>query len=173
MYSDAGISVNEHLRSRTNPRVYAGGDAADGGGLPLTPVAIAEGDLIARNLLDGDRYAMDFAGLVSIAYTVPALGKSGLTESQARSQGLRFTVREGDTTAWASSRRLRVPRSAYRILVEDQTDHVLGAHFLGAHTEELVNVFSLAIRERIPASRLGNVLFAYPTGSSDIEYMIK
>jgi glutathione reductase (NADPH) len=172
MYSDAGISVNEYLQSRTNARVYAAGDSADGGGLPLTPVASSEGDLIARNLVDGNRYTMDFSGLASIVYTVPALGMTGLTESQARSRGLRFTVHEGDSTEWYSSRRVRARRAAYRILVEDQTNHVLGAHMLGPHTEELVNAFSLAIRERIPASKLSNALFAYPTASSDIQYMV-
>jgi glutathione reductase (NADPH) len=165
--------VNEYLQSRTNALVYAAGDSADGGGLPLSPVAGAEGDLIARNLLDGNRYTIDFSGLASMVYSVPALGKAGLTEEQARSRGLRFTVHEGDSTEWYSSRRVRVRRAAYRVLVEDQTNHVLGAHILGPHAEEVVNVFSLAIQERIPATRLRSVLFAYPTGSSDIEYMVE
>ncbi len=171
-YSDAGISVNEHLQSRTNAAVYAGGDSADGGGLPLTPVAIYEGELIGRNILESNRYSTDFQGLSSIAYTIPSLGKTGLTEPEARKRDLRFTVREGNTTEWASSRRLRVPQSAYRILIEDGTNQLLGAHVLGEYTEELINVFSLAIRERIPATRLRSMLFAYPTGASDIEFML-
>jgi glutathione reductase (NADPH) len=172
-YSDAGVSVNEYLQSQSNPAVYAGGDCADAGGLPLTPVAGAEGDLIARNLLEGNRYTMDFSGLPSIVYTIPALGMAGLTESQARSRGLRFTVHKGDSTGWYSSRRVRARHSAYRILVENDTNLILGAHVLGPHAEELVNVFSLVIRERIPARHLERVLFAYPTASSDLVYMLE
>lgn len=171
-YREAGISVNVYLQSCTNEFVYAGGDSADGGGLPLTPVAVAEGKLIARNLLEGNRHSMDCSGLASIAYTVPALGKTGLTEPEAIEKGLGFSIREGDTTQWASSRRMRAQRSAFRILIEDQTDRLLGAHVLGPYTEELINIFSLAIRERIPAARLRDVLFAYPTGASDVEFML-
>jgi glutathione reductase (NADPH) len=171
-YRDAGVTVNQYLQSVSNPAVYAGGDSADGGGLPLTPVAAHEGDLIARNLLDNNRYTMDFSGLASIVYTIPSLGMAGLTESQAQNRGLRFTVHEGDSTTWYSSRRVRARRSGYRVLVEDDTNRILGAHVLGPHTEELLNVFSLAIRAEMPASKLGDVLFAYPTGSSDIQYMV-
>lgn len=168
-----GVAVNEFLQSRSNPRVYAVGDCADGGGLPLTPTAGAEGELVARNLLEGNRYTMDFSGLASIVYTIPSLGMTGLTQEQARNQGLRFTVRAGDTTQWYSSRRICARASGYQIIAEAESGFILGAHVLGPHTEELVNIFSLAIRAKIPAATLENVLFAYPTGSSDIETMLE
>jgi glutathione reductase (NADPH) len=171
-FNGAGISVNEYLQSRSNPAVYAGGDVADAGGLPLTPVAGCEGELIARNLLDSNRHSMDFAGLVSIVYTTPPLGMAGLTESRAQDLGLHYTVHEGDSTEWYSSRRVRARRSSYRILAEDETRYILGAHVLGHDAEELLNIFSLAIRERIPAPRLVNALFAYPTAASDISSML-
>jgi glutathione reductase (NADPH) len=47
---------------------------------------------------------------------------------------------------------------------------ILGAHLLGPHTEEVINVFSLAIRARVSAADLKDVLFGYPTASSEIEY---
>ena len=167
-----GIAVDQHLQSVSNPAVYAAGDSADGGGLPLTPVAGAEGDLIARNLLEGNRRTVDLSGLASIVYTIPALGMTGLTQAQAHERGIAFTSYDGDSTDWYSSRRVAAWRSAYRTLVEDGTGHVVGAHVLGPHAEELINVFSLVIRERIPAKNLRDVLFAYPTASSDIAYTI-
>lgn len=167
-----GVAVNEFFQSCTNGSVYAVGDCADGGGLPLTPTASAEGDVVARNLLDGDRSSLDFSGLASIVYTIPSLGTTGLTEEQARECGLRFAIHESDTTEWYSSRSVRARGSCYRLLVEEGSGLIVGAHVLGPHTEELVNVFSLAIRAKIPASVLKNVLFAYPTGSSDIEPML-
>jgi glutathione reductase (NADPH) len=163
-----GVGVNEFLQSRSNPAVYAVGDCADAGGLPLTPTAALEGDVAARNLLEGNRHTLDFSGLASIVYTIPSLGMTGLTEEQARDRGFEFTVHEADTTLWYSSRRVRARRSAYRIVADKRTGRILGAHVLGPHTEELVNVLSLAVRAEIPAQRLAEVLFGYPTASSDI-----
>ncbi len=168
-----GVAVNEFLQSRSNPAVYAVGDCADAGGLPLTPTAAAEGEIAARNLLDGNRHTLDFSGLASIVYTIPSLGMTGLTQERARELGLRFSLHEGDSTKWYSSRKVQARRSCYQILVEEGTERILGAHVLGPHTEELINVFALAIRAKIPSSTLENVLFGYPTGSSDIAYMVQ
>lgn len=167
-----GVAVNEFFQSRSNANVYAVGDCADGGGLPLTPTASAEGDLVARNLLDGNRFSLDFSGLASIVYTIPSLGMTGLTEDRAREKGLKCTVHEGDTTSWYSSRSLAARGSCYRLLVEESSGLILGAHVLGPHAEELVNVLSLAIRAKVSASELKSALFAWPTGSSDIEPML-
>jgi len=168
-----GVAVNEYFQSKSNPAVYAVGDCADGGGLPLTPTAAEEGDVAAKNLLDGNKHAIDFSGLASIVYTIPSLGMTGLTEQQARDKGLRFTVRAGDTTQWYSSRRIRARVACYRILIEEKSGAILGAHILGPHTEEVINVFALAIRAKVPAADLGTVLFGYPTGSSDISEMLQ
>jgi glutathione reductase (NADPH) len=168
-----GVAVNEFFQSRSNPSVYAVGDCADGGGLPLTPTASAEGEVAARNLIEGNRHTLDFSGLASIVYTIPSLGMTGLTQEQARGRGLRFTLREGDSTQWYSSRRVRAAASRYQILVEDGSGAILGAHVLGPHTEEVLNVFSLAIRAKIPAAVLEETLFGYPTGSSDIFDMLQ
>jgi glutathione reductase (NADPH) len=167
-----GVAVNEFLQSTSNPAVYAVGDCADGGGLPLTPTAVAEGEIAARNLLGGNSHRVDFSGLASIVYTIPSLGMTGLTQERARALGLNFSLHEGDSTNWYSSRRVQARRSCYQILVEDGTESILGAHVLGPHTEELINVFSLAIRAKIPATILEDVLFAYPTASSDIVEML-
>ncbi|HEY2554065.1 MAG TPA: NAD(P)/FAD-dependent oxidoreductase, partial [Candidatus Cybelea sp.] len=102
-----GVAVNEFLQSRSNPAVYAAGDSADGGGLPLTPTAALEGDVAARNLLEGNRHTADFTALTSIVYTIPSLGSTGLTSDQAHRKGVPFVVREGDSTQWYSSRRVQ------------------------------------------------------------------
>lgn len=167
-----GVAVNPYLQSESNPSVYAVGDCADGGGLPLTPTAAAEGEVAAKNLLEGNRYHVDFAGLASIVYTVPALGMTGLTQERATAQGLRFRIYAGDSTQWYSSRRVRARSSAYQILVEEGSDRILGAHILGPHTEELINIFSLAIRAKITSAFLQDVLFGYPTASSDVAEML-
>ncbi len=162
-----GVKVNEFLQSTSNPSVYAVGDCADSGTLPLTPTAGAGGAVAARNLIEGNRARLDDCGLVSIVYTVPPLGSTGLNEEQARARGLRFRVHAGDSTQWYSSRRIQARRSAFRVLVEDATGLILGAHVLGPHTEEVINVFALAIKAKVSADVLSTVLFGYPTASSD------
>jgi glutathione reductase (NADPH) len=168
-----GVAVNEFLQSRSNPSVYAVGDCADGGGLALTPTASAQGEIAARNLLERNRHRIDFSGLASIVYTIPSLGMTGCTQERARAQGLRYEIFEGDTTAWYSSRRVRARRSRCRVLVEEGSGAILGAHVLGPDTEDVINIFSLAIRTKTPASALKEVLFAYPTASSDIAPMLQ
>lgn len=167
-----GVKVNQYLQSASNPAVYAAGDAADGGGLQLTPVAGAEGEIAAENLLNGNRRAVDFTGITGVVYTIPALSSSGLTEEQARERGLRFTVKASDTSDWYSSRRIASKPSAYKMLIDEDEQVIIGAHVLDAHAEDLANIFALAIRARIPLAVLRETLFGYPTAASDIEYMI-
>lgn len=171
--TEKGVKVNEFLQSVSNPHVYAAGDAADAGGLPLTPVAGLEGEAAAENLLRGNHRTVDFTGLASIVYTVPALAHVGLAEAEARERGLQIKVNFGDTSDWYSSRRTAAKPSAYKILIDEGRQLVLGAHLLGPNAEEVANVFALAIRAKIPVPVLRETLFAYPTGSSDIEYMLE
>ena len=64
------------------------------------------------------------------------------------------------------------PVYGFKVLVEEETDRVLGAHLVGPHVEEVINVFALAIRRGLTADDLRDVIFAYPTGASDIGYML-
>lgn len=167
-----GVAVNEYLQSRSNPAVYAAGDAADGGGAPLTPVAGAEGEIVAANLLEGNHRTADFRGLATIVYTIPPLATAGLTEAQARALGLNFVVRAGETRSWFSSARLAARDSAYKVIVDQSNGHILGASIFGPQAEELANLSSLAIRAGITASELREVYFAYPTAASDLDSML-
>ncbi len=67
-----GVSVNEYLQSVSNPAVYAAGDAVASGGFPLTPVAGMQGDIVARNLLEGNRHTPNYSGIPSVV-SGPAL----------------------------------------------------------------------------------------------------
>jgi len=54
----------------------------------------------------------------------------------------------------------------------DSSERVLGAHLVGPHADELINVFALAMRHGLTAQDLRTTMFAYPTGASDIGYML-
>jgi glutathione reductase (NADPH) len=167
-----GILVNEYLQSVSNPMVYAAGDAADSGGLPLTPVATMEAHVVASNLLKGNHRQPNHLGVPTVVFTLPPLSSVGLQEDEAAKKGLKFNVKYEDTSGWYSSRRIGLKYSAYKTLVEVDTGRILGAHLLGAHAEEVINIFALAIRTGLKAEDLKTMIYAYPTSASDIGYMV-
>jgi len=169
---ERGVEVTPHLRSTSNPLVYAAGDCADSGGPPLTPVAGYEGRVVAANLLDAAGATADYRVVPSVVFTLPPLAAVGLTEARARAAGLRFSVKSGDTSSWYSSRRLGEDTSGFKVLVDDDSSRVVGAHLLGPHADEVVNVFAVAMRAGMKADELKQTIWAYPTNGSDVPYMM-
>jgi glutathione reductase (NADPH) len=169
--SREGVRVDRSLRSVSNPMVYAAGDCAATGGPRLTPVAGYEGRLVVANLLEGTRREVDYSAVPSVVFTIPPLAHVGLSEDQARSAGLKFTTRYEDMSQWYSSRRVAETASAFKVLIEEDSHRVLGAHLLGPHADETINVFAMAMRFGVTAERLKQMIWAYPTQASDIAYM--
>ena len=167
-----GVKVNEFLQSMSNPAVYAAGDAAASAGAPLTTVAAYEGIVVAANLLKGNHRKPNYLGIPTVVFTIPPLASVGFTESKAREQGLKFRVNNAMTSDWYTSRRVAETYSGYKVLVEEGTDRILGAHLLGAGAEEAINLFAVAMRSGMRAPDLKHMIFAYPTHGSDLPYML-
>ena len=168
-----GVVVNAYLQSVSNSAVYAAGDAAASGGAPLTPVAAMEGHTVASNLLKGNHRKPDYSGIPTVVFTTPPLASVGIGEETAKERGLKFRTKYNkDTSSWFSSRRIGVKHSGFKVLIEEKSNRILGAHILGPHSEEMINIFALAIRTGLPATELKLMPYAYPTSSSDISYMV-
>jgi glutathione reductase (NADPH) len=167
-----GIRVNEYLQSISNSAVYAAGDVSASGGPPLTPVAGYEGRVVAANLLEGNHVKARYVGVPTVAFTIPPLASVGLSEQSAHQKGLKFRTHREITSSWYSSRRLAEDCSGFKVLIEDGTDRIIGAHLLGPHAEELINLFAFAIATNARAADLQDAIFAYPTPASDIRYML-
>jgi glutathione reductase (NADPH) len=167
-----GVKVNEFLQSVSNPAVYAAGDAAASGGPPLTPVASYQGIIVATNLLKGNSQKPNYLGIPTVVFAIPPLAAVGLRESEARNHALKFKVKKEMTSDWYSSRRVAEKHSAFKVLVEEGTDRILGAHLLGIGAEEVINLFGVAIRSGMRATDLKHMLYAYPTRGSDVSYMV-
>lgn len=170
--SQDGVIVNEYLQSTSNPRVYAAGDAA-AGGQPLTPVAMAEGQVAADNLIHGSkRRRADYHVVPSVVFTLPKLASVGLQETEASKQGLQYDVKFRETADWLHNRRINEPFAGFKIILDRSTGRILGAHLLDSHADDLINLFALAMQHNLTAADIKQVLYAYPTASSSVQYMV-
>jgi glutathione reductase (NADPH) len=158
------LRLNEFLQGVSNPAVYAAGDAASAGP-PLTPVAGRDGAIIAANLLSGNHRRPDYHGVPSVAVTVPPIASVGLSEAAARSRFSNLSVRHERGSDWYTARQAAEPVYGYKTLVDRDTDAILGAHLVGPHAEEVINLFALAIRTNLRAEQMSDTVFAYPTSS--------
>ncbi len=165
------LKLNEFLQSVSNPAVYAAGDAAQMGP-PLTPVSSHDAKIVAANLLNGNEQTPNYLGVPSVAFTIPPIASVGLSERDARAQGLKFRMQHQTASDWFTARQAAEPTYAFKVMVEDKTDRILGAHLVGPHADEVINLFALAIRHGITAEAIKSTMFAYPTGASDIGYML-
>lgn len=165
------LKLNEFLQSVSNPATYAAGDAA-ANGLPLTPVSSHDAKVVVGNLLEGNRHRPDYRGVPSVAFTIPPNAAVGMSEQQARESGRKFRVKSEKTSNWYTARRVAESVYGHKVLIEEGTEHILGAHLVGPHVDEVINIFGLAIRHRLTADDLKTTMFAYPTATSDIGDML-
>ncbi len=165
------LTLDKTFRSTSNPAVYAAGDAA-GGPLPLTPVAALEAHAVVANLLGDKRVTVDYTGIPSAVFTLPPLTRVGLLEAEAKAQGLRFKVKHESVPGWYTARRVNEPCYGYKVLVEDGSGRILGAHLIGPDASEVINLFGFAMRSGLTADAIRHATFTYPTAASDIESML-
>jgi glutathione reductase (NADPH) len=169
--SEHGIAVNSFLQSIGNPRVYAIGDAC-GAGPQLAPVVDMEAAVAAENILNGNRKTSDYIGIPSVLFTQPPLALVGMTEDEAGASGIRFRITRGSMSDWPSSRRIGQKHAYYKVVIEEESGHILGAHIFGHNAGEVINIFAMAIKFGLSDQDLKKMLWAYPTSVSDLKYMI-
>ncbi|MEX0668814.1 MAG: NAD(P)/FAD-dependent oxidoreductase [Candidatus Saccharimonadales bacterium] len=169
--SRQGILVNEHLQSISNPNIYAAGDCA-AAGPPLSPVAGVQGSIVASNILGDTIQQPEYLSTPSVLFTTPVVASVGHSKTSATKAGLKFKVVNADTSQWFDAKRLGQTHSKSKVLIEEETKRILGAHLIGNHAENLINIFSLAIELRLTAEDLKKPIMAFPTASDDIRSML-
>ena len=137
-----------------------------------SPIATYEGGIVGRNIVDGPRHRPDYGQIPSALYTVPALASVGLSEARAKEQGLGVKVQVNDMLGWLSARTYGETVAWSKIIVEETTDRIVGAHMVGHAGEELIHLFALAMKHGITASQLTDMVYSFPTFASDIRNMM-
>ena len=165
------LKLNEYLQSVSNPSIYAAGDAAQMGP-PLTPVSSHDAKVVAANLLNGNHQKPNYHGVPSVAFTIPPIASVGMTEAKAVEKGIKFRLHTDKASTWFTARQQAEAVYGYKVLVDEGTDMVLGAHLVGPHVDEVINLFALAMRHNLTTEALKSTMFAYPTGASDIGSMM-
>ena len=171
-FSKKGIEVNEYLQSKSNANIYSAGDAADSRGLPLTPVAVLEGQVVASNIIKGNKKKVSYPPMPSVVFTLPTMATVGLLEDDAKEKGYDINVNFEKVDNWFNARRLNVDEYAYKTIIDKNNNTILGAHLIGPHCEETINLFAMAIKTKMTISDLRTMVFSYPTMASDLTYML-
>jgi len=169
--SSRGVVVNGHRQSISNPNVYAAGDMADTGCPPLTPSANRDGHLVANHLLGQATEESSDALVPTAVFTSPQMARVGKSVSDAEQAGDHFDVFYKDTTTSGSTRKAGGRASGHKILIEQQSRRILGAHLLGPEAAETINLFALAMTHGLTADQMQDTLYAYPTFASDVGRM--
>lgn len=138
----------------------------------MTPVSSHDARVAAANLLHGNRDQPNYLGVPSVAFTIPPIAAVGLNEREARERGLKFRMHHQKASEWFTARQAAERVYAFKILVEEEMDRILGAHLVGPHVDEVINLFALAVRHGLTAKSMQQTIFAYPTSASDIGDMV-
>ncbi len=162
----AGIATDRGLRSISNRRVYAVGDIADPVGIgprAFTHVGSYHAGIVIRRALFRLPARLDYAALPRVTYTDPELAQVGLTEAEARAAGyrpqvLRWPLAENDRAAAE-----RDTAGLVKLVVAGQ--RVLGAGILAPNAGESINLWTLAIAQRVKLAALAALIIPYPTRS--------
>ena len=162
-----GVVVDSHLRSPGNRRVFAGGDAH--GSRQLSPVASYEGRIVAKNFLEGDVETVSYESIPQAVYSVPPLAWVGATEAEAREKGLRVVAPFYDKENWKVFAIAGERPAKCKVVVEEGSRRILGAHLLGVAAAEVIHLFAMAMRFGLTTTDLEKMVWAYPTFTSVLD----
>ncbi|MDN3665004.1 dihydrolipoyl dehydrogenase family protein [Algibacter miyuki] len=170
--NDTGVEVDFYLQSTTNPLVYACGDVSSKS-LPLTPLSGLQGYIVAHNIIKEKSKKFENPLVPSNVFTQPNLASVGYSESEAKKRYKNIKIYQGDVSHWFNAKKSNEDAYAYKILVNERTDEIVGAHILSPEANETINILTLAINNKITVSALKKHIFTYPSYTNDLKTMLK
>src|SRR5262249_17536173 len=160
------IEVDDQMRTNVG-HIYAIGDVAREP--MLAHKGVHEG-VLAAEVISGENVTWDKRSIPSVAFTDPEVAWTGLTETQAKDQGIAFEI---STFPWvASGRALGIgrPEGMSKIIVEPETHRVLGAGVVGVNAGDLISESVLAIELGADAEDIALSVHPHPTLSETVAF---
>ena len=154
------VSVNDRLETNV-PGIYALGDV--NGGPAFTHVSYDDFRIIRANLLEGGKRTTTDRPLPYCVFTDPELGRIGLTEREAREQGLEIKVATLPMSSVARALETDETRGLMKAIVDAKTGQILGAAILGLWGGEVMTQIQLAMMGNLPYPVLRDAVIAHPT----------
>lgn len=161
------IVVNEYLQCTSNTAVYVAGDVT-GRSMRLTPVAEMEGEIAAFNMINGNSKIPDYHIIPSVVFSLPSMASVGLRQENLGDNKNLFNVYFQNTSEKHITKRHGLNYSAFKIITEKENDKIRGVHLLGHNCDEVINGFSLAIRQGLTINELKETIWTFPSVMYDI-----
>ncbi len=162
------IAVDEWSRSSV-PHIYAVGDVTDR--LNLTPVAIAEGRALAETLFNDNPMRIDHRMVATAVFSQPPVGAVGLTEREARQRHGGVDIYRTRFRPMKHTLSGREERTLMKLIVDRQSDRVLGCHMLGADAPEIIQGLAIALKCGATKRQFDATIGIHPTAAEEFVTM--
>ncbi|MEW6170441.1 MAG: dihydrolipoyl dehydrogenase [Candidatus Omnitrophota bacterium] len=160
------ILVNDYLQTNI-PTVYAAGDCI--GGMYLAHVASHEGKTAAYNMFNlKNQRKINYKLMPTCVFTDPEVASIGLNEEEAKAQGFKIKLSKFSFLSSGMAHILNKTDGFIKIVSDLDSDEILGASILGPQAIELINIFSLAMANRLKISQIKDTVFCHPSLSETI-----
>ncbi len=163
------VQVDE-LYQTTEPSIIAIGDMI--GRVQLTPVALAEGMAVARRLFKPEQYrAVDYQLIPTAVFSLPNIGTVGLSEEQAKADGYNVQVFESRFRPIQLSFSASQQKTLMKLVVDADSDRVLGCHMVGPDAGEIVQGMAIALKAGASKQIFDETLGIHPTAAEEFVTM--
>ena len=165
---NGAIVVNDQFQTNV-PSVYAIGDVIDR--VQLTPVALAEGMALVRNLYGGQDQKVDYDLIATAVFCQPNIGTVGLTEEQAREQYENVDVYKSNFRAMKHTLSGSDEKTFMKMLVDRDSDKVLGVHMVGPDAGEIIQGIAIALKAGATKAVFDSTIGIHPTAAEEFVTM--
>ena len=167
--SDSGaIVVNDEFQT-SEPSIYAVGDVIDR--VALTPVALAEGQWVARQLFGDPKTAVSYENIPTAVFCHPNVATCGLSEEEAVANGLQIQVFTATVKQLKHTLSGRDELSMIKMIVDEPSDRVVGVHLVAPDAGELMQGIAVAMQAGATKAQFDNTIGIHPTLAEEIVTM--
>jgi mercuric reductase len=160
LLANGGIKVDDRMRT-TKPGVYAAGDVT--GRDQFVYMAAYGAKIAAENALNGDSRHYDASAMPAVVFTDPQVASVGVTEAQARRQGLQVKTSLLPLDHVPRALAARDTRGLIKLIAESGSAKLLGAHILAPEGADSIQTAALAIKCGLTVEQLAGTIFPYLT----------